>query len=61
MYEGQLREEITIQSNAILTIERKKERLVDPGDSGEFYIMCIAYFVCNLLSHNNNISIIIIN
>lgn len=30
--EGQLREEITIQSNAILTIERKKERLVDPGD-----------------------------
>lgn len=32
--DGQLREEITIQSNAILTIERKKERLVDP-ENGE--------------------------
>ena len=31
--EGQLREEITIQSNAILTFERREERLVDPNDS----------------------------
>jgi len=30
--EGQLREEITIQSNAILTFERREERLVDPTD-----------------------------
>lgn len=29
---GQLREEITIQSNAILTFERKEERLIDPTE-----------------------------
>lgn len=28
---GQLREEITIQSNAILTFERREERLTDSG------------------------------
>ncbi|KAG8227100.1 hypothetical protein J437_LFUL007437 [Ladona fulva] len=32
-YEGQLREEITIQSNAILTLERKEERLIDPKEA----------------------------
>lgn len=30
--EGQLREEITIQSNAILTFERREERFVDPRE-----------------------------
>lgn len=29
---GQLREEITIQSNAILTFERREERFVDPTE-----------------------------
>ena len=32
IYEGQLREEITIQSNAILTFERREERFVDPTE-----------------------------
>lgn len=32
VYEGQLREEITIQSNAILTFERREERFVDPTE-----------------------------
>lgn len=31
--EGQLREEITIQSNAIFTLERRDERLTDPDNS----------------------------
>jgi hypothetical protein len=32
-YEGQLREEITIQSNLILTLERKEERYTaDPAE-----------------------------
>ncbi|CAH1404987.1 unnamed protein product [Nezara viridula] len=30
--EGQLREEITIQSNAILTFERREERFIDPRE-----------------------------
>lgn len=30
---GQLREEITIQSNAILTFERREERLTSPAES----------------------------
>lgn len=30
--EGQLREEITIQSNAILTFERREERFIDPTE-----------------------------
>lgn len=30
--EGQLREEITIQSNAILTFERREERLLGPTE-----------------------------
>lgn len=30
--EGQLREEITIQSNAIFTVERREERFVDPTE-----------------------------
>lgn len=29
---GQLREEITIESNAILTFERREERLMDPTE-----------------------------
>lgn len=29
---GQLREEITIESNAILTIERREERLMGPAE-----------------------------
>lgn len=29
---GQLREEITIQSNAILTFERREERLMGPAE-----------------------------
>lgn len=29
---GQLREEITIQSNAILTFERREERFTDPAE-----------------------------
>lgn len=32
VFEGQLREEITIQSNAILTFERREERFVDPTE-----------------------------
>lgn len=35
MFEGQLREEITIQSNAILTFERREERFVDPTEGKE--------------------------
>ncbi|RZF34371.1 hypothetical protein LSTR_LSTR008910 [Laodelphax striatellus] len=33
--EGQLREEITIQSNAILTFERREERFIDPTEAPE--------------------------
>jgi len=32
---GQLREEITIESNAILTFERREERLMDPTEGKE--------------------------
>lgn len=32
---GQLREEITIQSNAILTFERREERLTGPAEGKE--------------------------
>lgn len=32
LHEGQLREEITIESNAIFTIERREERLVNPTE-----------------------------
>lgn len=32
LHEGQLREEITIESNAIFTIERHEERLVNPTE-----------------------------
>lgn len=32
VFEGALREEITIQSNAILTFERREERFVDPTE-----------------------------
>lgn len=35
--EGQLREEITIQSNAILTFERREERFVDPTEGKKFF------------------------
>lgn len=34
---GQLREEITIQSNAILTFERREERFVDPTEGKSFF------------------------
>lgn len=34
--EGQLREEITIQSNAILTFERREERYVSPTEGTHF-------------------------
>nr|CAD7393327.1 unnamed protein product [Timema cristinae] len=33
IFEGQLREEITIESNAILTFERREERLIDPTEA----------------------------
>lgn len=36
---GQLREEITIESNAILTFERREERLMDPTE-GTLYNKC---------------------
>lgn len=32
---GQLREEITIESNAILTFERREERLMGPAEGKE--------------------------
>lgn len=32
LHNGQLREEITIESNAIFTIERREERLVNPTE-----------------------------
>ena len=35
LHNGQLREEITIESNAIFTIERREERLVNPTE-GKF-------------------------
>lgn len=47
---GQLREEITIQSNAILTFERREERFSDPKE-GKTFVKC-----CHLgiLSFNRN-------
>lgn len=36
---GQLREEITIQSNAILTFERREERFMDPTE-GKIELAC---------------------
>lgn len=39
--EGQLREEITIQSNAILTFERREERFVDPTEGKNSLVYCI--------------------
>ncbi|PNF22176.1 hypothetical protein B7P43_G05064 [Cryptotermes secundus] len=39
VYEGQLREEITIQSNAILTFERREERFVDPTEAPDLQQM----------------------
>lgn len=34
---GQLREEITIESNAILTFERREERLMGPTEGNYYY------------------------
>lgn len=31
-YVGQLREEVTVQSNPILALERREERLTDPSE-----------------------------
>lgn len=42
---GQLREEITIQSNAILTFERREERFSDPKE-GMIYIKSFQF--CSL-------------
>lgn len=35
---GQMREEITIQSNAILTFERREERLMDPAEGRKHFL-----------------------
>jgi len=37
---GQLREEITIESNAILTFERREERLMDPTEGTLYNNYC---------------------
>jgi len=50
IYEGQLREEITIQSNAILTFERREERFVDPTEGILLFSLFFAIlflFECN--------------
>lgn len=44
--EGQLREEITIESNAILTLEKRNERLGDLNDS-KLYILFLIYYLFN--------------
>lgn len=41
---GQLREEITISSNAILTFERREERLVDPAAGKDLIKRIFNYF-----------------
>lgn len=40
LLDGQLREEITISSNAILTLEKKEDRLSDGSDS-KFFVLTI--------------------
>jgi len=55
---GQLREEITIESNAILTFERREERLMDPTE-GKLYNYCIWLYKMHYLYCNVNIYIYI--
>lgn len=45
---GQLREEITIQSNAILTFEKREERSSDPREGKTIKLMTIP----SVLTHN---------
>jgi hypothetical protein len=56
IYEGQLREEITIQSNAILTFERREERFVDPTEgilSFPVLFAILFLFQCNNCTNIN--------
>lgn len=46
---GQLREEITIESNAILTFERREERLMDPTEGTLYNIISFGYYNMHLL------------
>ena len=46
IFEGQLREEITIQSNAILTFERREERFVDPTEGTYTLLITIHIRLC---------------
>lgn len=50
--DGQLREEITISSNAILTFEKKDERFSDGSDSEFFF--CISHFYYIYSTSNND-------
>jgi len=38
-YSGQLREEVTVQSNPILALERREESLTDPSEGKLFEIV----------------------
>lgn len=40
-YEGQLREEVTVQSNPIIALERREDRLTDPVEGKEPVINCV--------------------
>lgn len=45
--EGQLREEITIESNAILTFERREERFIDPTEGNNHFVDYFNYKFSN--------------
>lgn len=51
---GQLREEITIESNAILTFERREERLMDPTEGTLYNNIALGYY------HNITVYIILL-
>lgn len=50
--EGQLREEITIQSNAILTFERREERFVDPTEGNKYISFLCCFCLYSILRYN---------
>lgn len=57
---GQLREEITIESNAILTFERREERFVDPTEGKQHFIYkpnLPLFPFCPTSSYTNQLSI----
>lgn len=46
-YVGQLREEVTVQSNPILALERREERLTDPSEGEKNNSLILNLFIKN--------------